>query len=133
MMVRLLGVATAALAMAASPVTAWAAPPISRAQLVRMFSSMRSSAPWNIDEPLLWGYFFTSPDRAKIDQATKVLVDEGYRLVEVHRDKDVWWLHVERVERHTVDSLDARNAEFYALAQREGLTTYDGMDVGPAP
>jgi hypothetical protein len=133
MLARRFGAAVAALTLAASPLMAWAAPPISRAQLEQMFSNMRSSAPWNVDGPLLWGYFFTSPDHAKIDRAAKMLIDQGYRLVEVHRDKGVWWLHVERVEHHTVDSLDARNAEFYAFAQREGLSTYDGMDVGPAP
>lgn len=123
----------AALVLTASPMMAMAAPPISRAQLEEMFSNMRRSTTWNVDAPLLWGYFFTDPDRAKIDEAAKTLVGQGYRLVEIHRDKGVWWLHVERVERHTVDSLDARNAEFYAFAQREGLSTYDGMDVGPAP
>ncbi len=107
---------------------------ISRPQLEAMFSNMRSGSPWNLDGPLLWGYFFTSGDRAALERAGKILGDQGYRFVEIHKDKkNVWWLHVERVEHHTVDSLDARNAEFYGLAKREGLASYDGMDVGPAP
>ncbi|WP_163233567.1 ribonuclease E inhibitor RraB [Caulobacter rhizosphaerae] len=107
---------------------------ISRPQLEAMFSNMRSSSPWNVDGPLLWGYFFTSADRPALEQAGKILGDQGYRFVEIHKDKkNVWWLHVERIEHHTVDSLDARNAEFYAFAKREGLASYDGMDVGPAP
>lgn len=118
--------------MASAPMAAHAADPISREQLEQMFSNMRSSAPWNIDGPLLWGYFFTSPDRTKVDYAGKILVAQGYRLVEVYKNGGVWWLHVERIEHHTVDSLDARNAEFYAFAKSEGLATYDGMDVGPA-
>jgi hypothetical protein len=133
MMARLFGATAAALLLAISPMAARAATPISRAQLEQMFSSMRSSASWNVDGRLLWGYFFTGTDRSKIDHAAAVLVDQGYRLVEVHRDNGVWWLHVERVERHTVDSLNARNAELYAFARDEGLSTYDGMDVGPVP
>ena len=38
---------------------------------------------------------------------------------------------MDRVERHTVDSLMARNAELYKFADAQGLTDYDGMDVGP--
>jgi hypothetical protein len=40
-------------------------------------------------------------------------------------------LHVEKVETHTVDSLDARNGELDALASKHDLQSYDGMDVGP--
>ena len=35
------------------------ADPIQRAQLEQMFAQMRANAPWNVDGPLLWGYFFT--------------------------------------------------------------------------
>lgn len=38
-------------------------------------------------------------------------------------------LHIERAERHSVDSLDARNHQFYGFAAEQGLD-YDGMDVG---
>jgi hypothetical protein len=130
---RILGVLIAVLIWVTGSGVAHASGPISRAQLEQMFSGMRSSAPWDVDGPLLWGYFFTSPDRKSVDRAGEILVGQGYRLVEIHRKGGVWWLHVERVERHTVDSLDARNTEFYAFAKQEGLATYDGMDVGSAP
>ncbi|MFX8929938.1 ribonuclease E inhibitor RraB, partial [Acinetobacter baumannii] len=42
-----------------------------------------------------------------------------------------WWLHVERDERHSVDSLDARNRALHRFAETHGLEAYDGMDVGP--
>jgi hypothetical protein len=38
---------------------------------------------------------------------------------------------VDRVEIHTVDSLDARNHEFNDFARVNGIALYDGMDVGP--
>jgi hypothetical protein len=40
-------------------------------------------------------------------------------------------LHVERVEAHTPQTLFARNAEFYLLADEFEVESYDGMDVGP--
>jgi len=113
---------------------------ISRQQLVEMFSNMRANPSWNVDGPLLWGYFFTSPKQAALEPLAKILADRGYRLVGIYAgdkaspvDPDVWWLHVERVETHTVDSLQARNIEFYGLAGKFSGVHYDGMDVGPAP
>lgn len=113
---------------------------ISREQLAEMFSSMRANPSWNVDGPLLWGYFFTAPKQALLEPIAKMLADRGYRLVGIHLgdkasvgDQDVWWLRVERVEKHTVDSLQARNSEFYGLARKFAGVQYDGMDVGPAP
>ena len=100
-----------------------------------MFAQMRANAPWNVDGPLLWGYYFTSRDRSRLEAASKLLAAQGYAVVDIsHRDDPgVWWLHVQKVERHTVDSLDARNQAFYVLASQQKLDSYDGMDVGPAP
>jgi hypothetical protein len=57
----------------------------------------------------------------------------GYREVALYRtdDRSTYFLHVERVERHTPVSLHARNQELDALAKRHGIDAYDGMDVGP--
>ena len=111
--------------------------PIKRDQLVQMFDSMRAEAPWNVDGPLLWGYFFYSRDRAKLRSAADDLAREGYRIVSLEPVESgssrPWRLHVERIETHTVDSLLARNEQFYRLAERYRLDSYDGMDVGPAP
>jgi len=126
-----------ALAVAATGVPATAQGPkrIQLAQLEAMFASMRTSTPWNVDGPLLWGYFFYDPSRAKLEQAAKELQSAGYRLVgiEQFQNDQRLRLHVERVEAHTPASLNARNQELYALAERLGLDLYDGMDVGPAP
>jgi hypothetical protein len=61
----------------------------------------------------------------------------GYRYVEVFEAEDedasapYFFLHVEKVEIHNVDSLYRRNTELEAFAKQNGLDTYDGMDVGP--
>lgn len=51
----------------------------------------------------------------------------GYLEPDSESDREVYFLRVDRVERHTVDSLAARNDEFYELASRFGVESYDGM------
>lgn len=107
---------------------------IQREQLEEMFAGMRAKAPWNVDGPLLWGYFFNGPEKGALENIALTLEARGYRRVSLAQHEDrVWSLHVEKVETHTVDSLHARNTEFYALAREAGLVKYDGMDVGAAP
>ena len=54
-------------------------------------------------------------------------------LVELRPDENQpgFWLHVEKVETHSPDSLDDRNQEFCRMADAYHVN-YDGMDVGPA-
>jgi hypothetical protein len=100
-----------------------------------MFSNMRAKAPWNVDGPLLWGYFFFDPSSSKLHRAASELQVAGYRIVSVQEvpGKGVFRLHVEKVEVHSPESLHTRNGEFYRLAEKHGIASYDGMDVGPAP
>ena len=106
---------------------------IQLAQIEAMFTNMRAKAPWNVDGPLLWGYFFFDPSREKLERAATELQATGYRVVGISAvpGQERLRLHVERVEAHTPISLNARNQEFYALAARLSIASYDGMDVGP--
>lgn len=99
-----------------------------------MFADMRAKTKWNIDGPLQWGYFFFDPSVEKLKQVSANLEVSGYRVVSLEKvaNKQVFRLHVERVETHSPESLNARNDEFYALADKYSLASYDGMDVGPA-
>ena len=67
----------------------------------------------------------------------KTLGDAGYRVIALYledkdnrKDPDLWWLHVEKTEVHTPDSLHERNQALYRFAEEHGLDAYDGMDVG---
>jgi len=71
-------------------------------------------------------------DKKKLNQLAKKLVSLDYRLVKLRpgeNDPD-FWLHVEKVETHSPDTLHKRNQEFYQIADEYGVH-YDGMDVGP--
>lgn len=100
-----------------------------------MFESMRRDSGWRIDGNMLWGYFFSSLSERNLQEAARELQELGYRLgdIRLRDDEDRYQLHVERVETHTAESLHARNQEFYALAEKYELGSYDGMDVGPVP
>jgi hypothetical protein len=113
---------------------------IDREALVEMFENIADRGEWDMSQPMLWGYFFTNGDQAALRAAVPALQSDQYELVDIYQsekddptDEDVWWLHVQRVEVHTVDTLAARNERLSEFATRHGIDSYDGMDVGPAP
>ena len=112
---------------------------ITRAEIEKMFEGMARETDWDLSAPMLWGYFFTDAAPQRLRQVAPLLEAQGYRVADLYlMDKesadeaDEWWLHVEKVEVHTPDSLHARNQALYAFAGEHGLASYDGMDVGPA-
>jgi Regulator of ribonuclease activity B len=119
----------------AGVVSAQASRRIPLSQLEAMFSDMRAKTKWNIDGPLLWGYFFFDQSESKLQQISQELVGAGYKLVGLSQveGRPLYRLHLEKVELHTPNTLNSRNIEFYALAEKYGIRSYDGMDVGPAP
>ncbi len=109
-------------------------------QLQDMFSNIESQGQWNTKGELLWGYFFINSETSALEVAKERLVKSGYKFVDLYpADKEdtdsepKYWLHVEKREIHTPESLDQRNNELYRLAYELGLDSYDGMDVGPVP
>lgn len=111
---------------------------ITKEDMVGLFADMKQNAPWDIAKPLLWGYFFANADKARLEAAAAALQAKGYQFVGIYDSKPeagnpaLWWLHIEKVEKHTVDTLHVRNQEFYKFAEEHQLESYDGMDVGPA-
>ena len=113
---------------------------ITLTSLVEMFENIEKNTKWKMTDEMLWGYFFTHNEPRKLEAATPSLINLGYRVVDIYlADKeksdepDLYWLHVEKIEIHTPESLNQRNIEFYKLANELGLDDYDGMDVGPVP
>lgn len=109
---------------------------IRRGVLEELFTQVREDSPeWDVDGPMLWGYFFFDSSRDRLQLAAAELSSQGYRIVDVElvdEDSGQHRLHVEKIETHSPESLDSRNREFEALAIRLGIAAYDGMDVGPA-
>ena len=126
----------AAVFAGALPAQAQFVPKIPLAKLQAAFATMRAQGRINVDGPLLWGYFFLDPDRAKLESAAAELQSKGYRVVGIARapgPRPLFRLQVERVEVHTPESLYARDIELEGLVRRLHLASYDGMTVGAAP
>jgi hypothetical protein len=91
---------------------------------------------WDIDEVCRWSFFFIDGSREKLIDAGRELEGMGYEFVGLlepspgDEGQETIFLRVDRVEKHTVHSLLARNDDLYAFADRAGLQGYDGMDSG---
>ena len=123
-----------------APVMTWSQGPnvIRKEQLVEMFENIAKGTKWDMSKPMLWGYFFTDRNKSKLERVVPLLERDGYKFVEIFladkenkREPDVWWLHVEKVEIHTPNTLNERNKVFYKFADENDFASYDGMDVGP--
>lgn len=108
--------------------------------LREMFANIAAETDWDMTRPMLWGHFFTHSAPEPLEAAIPRLMEMGLDPVDIfiadkdsEDEPDLYWLQVQEVRIHTPESLDRRNDEFYVFAQREGLDSYDGMDVGPVP
>jgi hypothetical protein len=106
---------------------------IELSQIEEMFESVRAQTDWDVDADMLWGYFFTDPDTAKLEAVAEELESMGFRPVSIgpSEDETHYSLHVEREERHTPASLYVLSQRLSEVAERHGLRSYDGVDVGP--
>jgi Regulator of ribonuclease activity B len=112
---------------------------IDREALKEMFDSIAAKGQWDTSQPMLWGYFFTHRDPKRLHDVGPILQSRDYEFVDIFKSEkddpanaDLWWLHVQRVEVHSVDSLFARNEQLDDFAREHRLDSYDGMDTGPA-
>jgi hypothetical protein len=102
-----------------------------------MFANIAADTDWDMNGPMLWGYFFVDRSREKLESVVPELEQEGYRLVDIHvpdlgeGEEEYFLLHVEKEEIHSPESLHERNRLLGAFSDRYGLDRYDGMDVGP--
>jgi len=105
--------------------------------LESMFDNIRKDAQWDIDGPMLWGYFFTDRSENKLRALIPALEMQGYKFVDLfileldEGQEEYFFLHIEKEEVHSVASLHERNQHLDALAELHQLDSYDGMDVGP--
>lgn len=113
---------------------------ITRETLDEFFDSTRErfrrgEMRFSIDEVCRWSYFFVDPERSKLKPVADRLDGLGYEVKgfldpSENDDNPVYFLRADRIERHTVDSLLARNEQLHEIARRFEVEDYDGMDVG---
>ncbi|WP_153800819.1 ribonuclease E inhibitor RraB [Foetidibacter luteolus] len=82
---------------------------------------------------LLYGYFFFDKDKSKLEKLKTDLVAQSYRFVELGKKENVeYMLHVEKIEKHTRQSLQKREEDLRVLAGKHNISSFNGFDVGNA-
>ena len=99
------------------------------------YASGRSS--WSIDDICRWSYFFVDSQLHNLLPIADHMGSLGYEVVgtldpEESDENPVYYLRVDKVGRHTPQSLHQLNQELYGIAKQFGVQDYDGMDVGAA-
>lgn len=98
-------------------------------KIEEMFSKMKSSGV-NTNSKMLWGYFFKSKNKDKFEQVANELKAKDFDFVEIYKTKDkMYWLHLERKETHSANSLYQLDDELYEIADKYQIA-YDGFEVG---
>jgi hypothetical protein len=98
-------------------------------------TSQSGRSTWHIDDECRWSYFFVDSDREKLLPIAAHMEHLGYEFVgtlapEADEENPVYFLRMDRVERHSPASLNELNRQLYGIADQFGVKSYDGMDVG---
>ena len=103
-----------------------------------IFADARREDNWNLDEEMLYSYYFVDKSVDKLEKLGLKLEADGYDFIDVFElgDEDTnestgeYLLHIDKVEVHTPESLAERNVEFSKLAEEYEIETYDGWEFG---
>jgi len=80
---------------------------------------------------MLYGYFFTDDKPEALRKAASYLALKKFDFVEIFQDSTkIYWLHLQRREIHNTESLFELDKYLYDVANKYGLRSYDGFDVG---
>jgi len=104
----------------------------------KIFNDAKTQDNWNLDEEMLYSYYFVDESVDKLEKLGLKLEADGYDFIDVFELGDEvtdvstgeYLLHIDRVETHTPESLAERNVEFQKLADEYEIGTYDGWEFG---
>ncbi|MBA3633614.1 MAG: ribonuclease E inhibitor RraB [Acidobacteria bacterium] len=104
----------------------------------KIFADAEKEDNWNLDEPMLYSYYFVDQDVDKLEKLGLYLDKQGYDFIDVFElgDEETGestgenLLHIDKVETHTPQSLAERNVEFAKLAEEYKIVSYDGWEFG---
>ena len=103
-----------------------------------IFNDAKMQDDWNLDEEMLFSFYFVDKSVDKLEKLGLKLEADGYDFVDVFELGDEktdestgeYLLHIDKIEVHTPRSLAERNARFAKLAAEYELKTYDGWEFG---
>lgn len=103
-----------------------------------IFDTARREDGWNMDEEMLYSYFFVDTDAEKLETLGLDLEKRGFDFIDIFElgdeetDKPTgeYLLQIDKIERHTPETLAERNVEFQELANQYEIDSYDGWEFG---
>jgi regulator of RNase E activity RraB len=103
-----------------------------------IFEEARREDGWNLDEEMLYSYYWVDESVEKLEKLGLHLEKEGYDFIDIFElgeegsetPTGEYLLHIDKVETHTPESLAERNVEFQKLADEYEIQTYDGWEFG---
>ncbi len=104
----------------------------------KIFDDAKREDNWNLNEEMLYSFYFVDEDVDKLEGLGLKLEEDGYDFVDIFElgDEETdestgeFLLHIDKVETHTPESLAQRNVEFAKLAEEYEIKTYDGWEFG---
>jgi len=109
---------------------------IKRESVVEFFEKVKNEGDLDVSNELLWGFFFLDSSIEKLKKVGSKLSEVGFVFVDIFQAENEdpnlgkeFYLHVEKIETHHVESLVKVNEVLYAIAN-EYITEYDGFDAG---
>lgn len=108
------------------------------AGIKEIFADAKREDNWNMNEEMLYSYYFVDTDVDKLEKLGLFLEKEGCEFIDIFElgDEETnestgeYLLHIDKVERHTPESLAARNVEFQRIANEHEIETFDGWEFG---
>lgn len=104
----------------------------------QIFAEAKQEDNWNLEEPMLYSFYFVDESIEKLEKLGLKLEADGYDFIDIFELGDEkteestgeYLLHIDKVEIHTPESLAQRNIEFQTLANEFELESYDGWEFG---
>jgi Regulator of ribonuclease activity B len=106
--------------------------------ITKIFADAKKEDNWNMDEELLYSYYFVDESIEKLEKLGMKLDEEGYFFLDIFElgDEETdestgeYLLHIDKIEIHTPESLAQRNVDFAKLAEEFEIDSYDGYEFG---
>lgn len=108
------------------------------ADIKEIFAEAKREDNWNLDEDMLYSYYFVDESVEKLEKFGNLLEEKGFDFIDIFElgDEETdeatgeYLLHIDKEETHTPESLAERNVEFSSLAAEHGIQSYDGWEFG---
>ncbi len=95
------------------------------------FNNAISTDSIDFSKDLSWGYYFSDFEKTNLEVFKNVLLKEGYTFAEIIKEDESnkYLLHLEKIEKHTIDTLTKRDLQLIGYANRFNIDSYEGFDV----